>query len=320
MTALIPYVNSTAVASLQILDEAQEEFRISSRAPATRTAYAADWEHFSGWCRAHDIEPLPAAAVIVSKYLSSLALAKKSTSTIGRRLAAIRFVHKQSGMPAPKSDALTETLSGIRRTIGVAPTRRKSAVTVDILQTALDGIRGHTAKDVRDRAILALGFSAALRRSEIVALNVEDLEFCTEGVRVHIRRSKTDQTGEGAEIAVPLGKQVFPVRILRDWLEVSGINSGPVFVRIHRGGRITTDRLASRNVATLVKQRLRAVGLEVANYSGHSLRSGFVTTAVSAGANLFRIADTTRHKQLATLKMYDRKVRAFEGCAGDAFL
>ena len=184
MTALIPYRNGAVATSLQILGETADGFARSSRAPATRRAYQDDWDHFTAWCRAHHLDPMPAPAGIVGAYLSSLAVAKKSCSTIGRRLAAIRFAHRNAGAPVPKSDELTQVISGIRRELGVAPTKQKAAATVGIVTTVLHGIHGARPKDVRDRALIAIGFSAALRRSELVALNYEDLEFCDEGLRI----------------------------------------------------------------------------------------------------------------------------------------
>jgi site-specific recombinase XerC len=202
--------------------------------------------------------------------------------------------------------------------LGIAA-KQKSPATAEIVGAVL-GAMGTRTIDLRDKALLALGFAAALRRSELVALDVEDVEFVPEGMRVCIRRSKTDQAGAGSEIAVPLGKFIFPAAILRAWLDHSGVTSGSIFRRVTRGGRITAERLDGRTVASVVKQRLAAVGLCSSQYSGHSLRARFVTSACAANCNLFRIADVTCHKQLATLKLYDRKVKAFENCAGDAFL
>jgi site-specific recombinase XerD len=305
-TALQIYRPHIVTTVLDVATQAASKFRENSKSSSTRKAYADDWKQFSEWCHQSGVDPLPASPLVVGAYLSTLATANKSVSTIGRRLAAIREYHRAAGMPVPKSDELSATLSGIRRTLGTAPTRQKAPATADVLVTALSAIGDRTIKDVRDRAILALGFAAALRRSELVALDASDIEFVPEGMRVRVRRSKTDQAGAGAEIAVPLGNRLLPAAAVRKWLQVSGVTSGPLFRRITRGGQVTSNRLGARNVATIVKQCLSRLGLDKAMYSGHSLRSGFVTTACAHNVNLFRIADVTRHKQLATLKLYDR--------------
>jgi site-specific recombinase XerD len=180
---------------------------------------------------------------------------------------------------------------------------------------------GEDLHGLRDRALLLLGFAGALRRSELVALDVADLEETAEGLLVHIGRSKTDQEGAGDFVSIPYGSKLLPVRALKDWIAAAGIIEGPLFRPIRKGGKaVEADRLSARAVAEIVKAYAHAVGLDAGAFSGHSLRSGFVTTALSHGADMLKVMDVTRHRQVNTLKAYDRRAKAFKQHAGDAFL
>jgi len=168
---------------------------------------------------------------------------------------------------------------------------------------------------------LLIGFTGALRRSELIALNVEDLEEWPEGFHVEIRRSKTDQASAGDFVAIPYGSRLRPICALKDWLDVAAIIEGPVFRPIRKGGKLVeAKRLTDRSVANILKAHVKAVGLDPALFSGHSLRSGFVTSALQAGADVLRVMDVTRHRQVETLKVYDRRAKAFKQHAGEAFL
>lgn len=176
-------------------------------------------------------------------------------------------------------------------------------------------------RGIRDRALLLTGFAGALRRSELVALDVSDLEESAEGFIVRIRRSKTDQEGVGDFVSIPFGSRLRPVRALKDWLRAAGITEGPVFRPIRRGGNaVETERLTDRSVANIVKAHAEAVGLDPHVFSGHSLRAGFVTSALQAGADVLRVMDVTRHRQVNTLRVYDRRAKAFKQHAGERFL
>jgi site-specific recombinase XerD len=168
---------------------------------------------------------------------------------------------------------------------------------------------------------LLIGFAGALRRSELVALDVSDLEESAEGFIIRIRRSKTDQEGIGDFVSVPYGSQLRPVRALKDWLDAASITEGPVFRPIRRGGKVVEpEQLTDRSVANIVKAHVAALGLDAAAFSGHSLRSGFVTSALQAGADVLRVMDVTRHRQVNTLRVYDRRAKAFKQHAGETFL
>jgi integrase len=171
-----------------------------------------------------------------------------------------------------------------------------------------------------DRALLLLGFALAARRSELVALDVADLEECPEGLRVTIRRSKTDQEGAGAVVAVCRGSIACPVASVKDWLAAADIADGPVFRRVGKGGRVLPGRLHPQNVALIVKAYAARLGLDPGAFSGHSLRSGFLTSAAARGASLFKMMDVSRHKSVDTLRGYVRDADAFRDHAGAGLL
>jgi integrase len=236
-------------------------------------------------------------------------------------LAAIRYFHRAAGHEMPTGDETVKAvLSGIRRTIGAAPVRKKAA-TSDIVLGMVGG-KGASLRDLRDRAILLLGFAGAFRRSELVALNIADIEETAEGMLVTLRRSKTDQEGLGRRVAIPRGEIACPVAALRAWLDAAGIAEGAIFRRIfnRRAQRLTDRRLAPRNVAAIVKQGAARLGFDPSTFGGHSLRSGLVTTAVKRGVNLMKICDQTGHKSLEMLRVYSRDAELFTGNAAAGLL
>ena len=306
---------SIAVApSLEKVTGAAGDFARASKATSTRRAYQADAVGQYG------LQPLPASIDTVAAYLAALAAAGLKASTINRRCAGIGYMHRIAGVQSPTGcEAIKAVLAGIRRTIGSAATRKAPATagTLGAIVAAIPSdLRG-----LRDRALLLVGFAGALRRSELVALDVADLEESTEGFIIRIRRSKTDQEGTGDFVSVPYGSRLRPVRALKDWLRAAGITEGPVFRPIRRGGSVVEpDRLTDRSVGNIVKAHAEAVGLDPDVFSGHSLRAGFVTSALQAGADVLRVMDVTRHRQVNTLRVYDRRAKAFKQHAGEAFL
>lgn len=310
----------TASLSLEQAAGAASAFVQASKSAATRKAYQADARDFSAWCQRHGLDPLPATVDTVAAYLASLATSGLKSSTITRRVAAISYLHRISGIESPTaSEAIKALLAGIRRSIGTSTTR-KSPLTAEVVASLL-GVMGDDLHGLRDRALLLLGFAGTLRRSELVALDVSDLEETAEGLIVRIRRSKTDQEAAGDFVSIPFGSKLLPVRALKDWLLASGITDGPLFRPIRRGGRaVEVERLSARAVAEIIKARAAAIGLEASSFSGHSLRSGFVTSALGAGADVLRVMDQTRHRQVNTLKAYNRRAKAFKQHAGAEFL
>ena len=255
-------------------------------------------------------------------FLAAQATAGKRASTLQRRLAAIGYMHKIANVPNPIGDErIKATLSGIRRSISAAPVRKKAA-TSDIVLSMTGTLGGESLRQLRDRAILLIGFSSAMRRSELVALNIADLEWTAEGVMIRISRSKTDQEGLGQSVAVPRGATACPVAALRAWIEAAGIIEGAVFRRIwnKRSQRVTDQRLHGRAIASIVKKGAARLGFDVSSFGAHSLRSGLVTSAVKRGVSLLKICDQTRHKSIEMLRVYCRDAELFVGNAAAGLL
>jgi site-specific recombinase XerD len=310
-----PHLPSTLRAAL----ETAADLARNSRAPSTRAAYASDWRIFSAWCAAHGLCSMPASPATVAAFLADQVKAGMKPSTLGRRLAALKHAHKAAGEDSPTDDERVKAvLNGARRTLGVAPRKLAAATsekTIGMATLVRPGLAG-----LRDRAILLLAFSLAARRAELVALDVEDLEECPEGLRVRIRKSKTDQEGVGATVAVCRGSIADPVAAVLDYIKAAGITSGPVFRRIRRGNHITDQRLAGQTICRLVKDHAAKLGLDPKQYGAHSMRAGFLTSAAAKGANLFKMMDISRHKSVGTLKGYVRSADAFRDHAGAGLL
>lgn len=290
----------------------------------TLRAYMSDWGQFEGWCDARGLECLPARAEAVATYLAALALAGKADSTVGRHLAAIGWQHRQEGMVPPtlrdERMVIADTLAGIRREQRARPNARKTAIAVRDLAAMLAAADGEGTRSIRDRAILALGLAAALRRSELVALELRDLEMVKEGLRLILRYSKTDQDGAGQVIAVPAGKVLKPVARLQAWLAVRGTAAGPLFWQIDPQGRVVETAMSDRSVARLVQRYAAKVGIDPMSVGGHSLRAGFLTEASRSGATLAKMQEVSRHKKVEVLLGYVRSSALFDDHAGEGFL
>jgi site-specific recombinase XerD len=309
----------TALATLRPELEEAAGYARAEKAAATRRAYRSDFDLFRSWCGRKRTPALPAAPKAVAAFLAAEAGRGAKVATISRRLAAIRYAHKLAGYEPPtNSEAVKATLRGIRRTVGSAPARKAPATADKVLAMVAEA--GADLKGLRDRAVLLLGFAGAFRRSELVALNVADLEFCPDGLRVSIRKSKTDQEGLGTTIAIVPGSTACPVRAARVWIETASISDGPLFRPVTRRGKISGRRLSGRAVADLVKSYARRAGLKAADFSGHSLRSGFLTSAAARGASVFKMMDVSRHKSIDTLRGYVRDAEIFRNHAGAGLL
>lgn len=285
----------------------------------TRRAYASDWADFSQWCGRVGVLELPARPVDVARYLAELADDGRKVATIERRVAAIRYVHTSAGQEPPTgAEGVKALMRGIRRTKHQAKTR-KAPATAEVLSKAVERLTG-SLTDLRDRAILLVGFAGALRRSELVALHVSDLQMHRKGVLLHIRSSKTDQDGEGATLPIPRGGKLKPVAALEAWLAAAGITEGPVFREIDRHGHVGSAALSDRSVARIVKKVLGAAGFDARLYSGHSMRAGFVTSSLEHGTDVLKVMKQTRHVKVDTVKDYDRRENDFDDHAGGEFL
>jgi integrase len=316
-------------ASVVSLATATDRFALNAKSAMTQRCYRSDWLAFTAWCRKAPLTPLPATPETVAQYLSQCALDGLSASTIGRKVAAISYAHRLKRLESPCRDERVRTVvAGIRRSVGTAP-RRKQAITAERLTLMLAGLPD-TLAGKRDRALLCLGFAGAFRRSELCALEVADLTETPDGLRILIRRSKTDQEGQGQEIAIPRGFRLRPVEAVQGWLAAAVITEGAIFRRITtrrldgRGKPATelvgAEALCAHSVAHVVKRHCRRVGLDVTEFSAHSLRSGYVTSAVEANAPIMKIAEQTRHRSLDMLRVYSRRVDLFREHSGAAFL
>jgi site-specific recombinase XerD len=310
--------NPAALAAIDM--DAARDFVRAEKADATRRAYAGDWRTFTAWCAERAATALPASPEAVAGFLAWSATSGAKPSTIGRRLAAIRYAHRVAGHEAPTSaESVRAVLRGIRRSVGTAPAQ-KAPATAERVAAMLALIPATTLRGKRDRAMLALGFAGAFRRSELVALRVEDLTEAPEGLRVRIARSKTDQEGGGQEIAIPAGCRIRPVEAVKAWLAAAGIEAGPIFRRVSKADRVLDGALTAEAVGLVVKARAAAAGLDPAQFAGHSLRAGFLTSGAEAGASLFKMMEVSRHRSVDTLKGYVRRAEMFKDHAGAAFL
>lgn len=295
------------------------EYARAEKAEATRRAYRSDFEIFRSWCSARGASPLPAAPEAIAAFLAHEAERRVRPSTIGRRVAAIRYAHKLAGLPLPTDDErVRATMRGIRRSLGTARAKKTPATVERIV--AMAPLAGGGLANIRDRALLLFGFASAMRRSELAALDLEDIEETADGLCVTIRRSKTDQEGHGDVIAVPRGTIACPVAALKAWLDAATITTGPLFRAIAKGERIQGARLTDRSIAAIVKAHAARVGLDPAHFAGHSLRSGFLTSAAARGASVFKMADQSRHRSIDTLRGYVRDAEIFKDHAGAGLL
>jgi site-specific recombinase XerD len=288
-----------------IADRASE-FASHSKAANTIRAYRADWSHFAEWCTAHGQKPLPATAEFVALYVSDLSSTHK-TATITRRLSAISQVHQIAGLESPSRDMKVRlVMAGIRRTKGTAQAA-KAPVLIDDLRRMVAQLPQNIL-GTRDRALLVIGFGGAFRRSELTGLDRSDIEISEDGLVATLRRSKTDQEGQGRKVGLPYGsrRQTCPVRSLQAWLETSGITEGPLFRPVNRHGRIGQQRLSTNAVACVVKRYAQAAGLDASKLAGHSLRAGLATSAAMAGASERAIMNQTGHRSVTMVRKYIR--------------
>ena len=297
---------STQIGPLAEIADRAGEFIHQSKASNTVRAYRSDWAHFESWCKAHGQISLPSSPETVALYVTDLAATHKP-ATITRRLSAISQAHQIAGFEPPTGSAKVRlVMAGIRRTKGTAQSA-KTPVLVDDLKRMVSELPGGLI-GIRDRALLLIGFCGAFRRSELVALDVADVAFTREGLVLTIRRSKTDQEGEGRKIGIPYASHVetCPIRSLQDWLEKSGITEGPIFRPINRHGKMASIRLSPAAVGDVVKRYAGAVGLNASDFAGHSLRSGLATSAAMAGASERAIMNQTGHRSLNMVRRYIR--------------
>jgi integrase len=294
------------------------DFAQASKSPATRRAYDADWRDFSAWCARAGRVPLPADALTAVAYFGELARRGLKCSTIDRRAASIAFYHRLADADPPTaSEKVRVVLQGIRNTLGRKPAK-KQALTVDLLVKVVRKIKPDALSGLRDRAILLLAFGSALRRSELVAIDVSDLMRHRRGLLIEIRRSKTDQQGRGHQVAIPNGKLKI-AEAVEAWRAAAGITDGALFRGVDRG-KVSPGPLSDKQFTRILKARCAAAGLDPDAFGGHSTRSGFATSADEAGADLSDIARQMRHAKLETTRGYIQEGELFRNHAGKGIL
>jgi site-specific recombinase XerD len=292
----------------------------SSKAINTVRAYKSDFNDFGLFCAYNGLKSLPTEPKIVSLYLTYLSTKGAKMSTIKRRLVSIGVIHKLKGHYLDtKHPAIIENIMGIKRRKG-SNQKGKKPILINYLKIIIDVIDQQNREEIkklRDRSIILIGFSGGFRRNEIVSLDYDDLDFVPEGLKINIKRSKTDQFGEGFKKALPYfdNSQYCPVVSLKNWIDITKINSGSLFRRFSKGSRLTEKRLTDQTVALLIKEYLQLAGIDSKNYSGHSLRSGFATSAAEAGAEERNIMAMTGHKSTEMVRRYIKEANLFKNNA-----
>jgi len=289
----------------------------SSKSNNTIRAYKSDFNDFELFCIKNGFKSLPSEPKIVSLYLTYLSTKNIKMSTLRRRLVSIGVIHRLKGHYLDnKHPSIIENIMGIKRRKGSVQ-KGKKPLLINNLKLIIDVIDKEIKdeiKKIRDRTIILIGFSGGFRRNEIVSLDFEDLDFVQEGLKITLRKSKTDQFGEGSVKGLPYfdNTQYCPVVSMRNWIEISKISSGSLFRRFSKGSKLLHYRLTDQTVALIIKEYLTLAGIENKNYSGHSLRSGFATSAAESGAEERNIMAMTGHKSTEMVRRYIKEANLFK--------
>ena len=292
----------------------------NSKANNTVRAYKSDFNDFGLFCTQNGFKSLPSDPKVVSLYLTYLSTKDFKMSTLKRRLVSIGVIHKLKGHYLDtKHPSIIENIMGIKRRKGNIQIAKKPILISSLKQiiNVIDEQDKDVIKKLRDRTIILIGFSGGFRRNEIVSLDYDDLDFVPEGLKIKLRRSKTDQFGEGFTKALPYfdNSQYCPVVSLKKWIEISKITSGALFRRFSKGSKLSESRLSDQTVALLIKEYLKLTGIDSKNYSGHSLRSGFATSAAESGAEERSIMTMTGHKSTEMVRRYIKEANLFKNNA-----
>ena len=292
----------------------------SSKANNTIRAYKSDFNDFGLFCAQNGFKSLPSEPKIISLYLTHLSTKEVKMSTLKRRLVSIGVIHKLQGHYLDtKHPSIVENIMGIKRRKGSFQKGKKPLLinNLKLLINVIDNNNNEEIMRVRDRSIILIGFSGGFRRNEIVSLDFNDLDFVSEGLKINLKRSKTDQFGEGSVKGLPYfdNSLYCPVLSVKKWIEISNIKSGPLFRRFTKGSKLTNNRLTDQTVALLIKKYLKLAGIESKNYSGHSLRSGFATSAAESGAQERSIMAMTGHKSTEMVRRYIKEANLFKNNA-----
>ena len=301
----------------------QEETLInlkSSKSNNTVRAYKSDFRDFGLFCSQNGFKSLPSEPKIVSLYLTHLSTNNVKMSTLKRRLVSIGVIHRLKGHYLDtKHPSIIENVMGIKRRKGSIQKGKKPLLISNLKKiiNVIDENNDEEIKKIRDRSIILIGFAGGFRRNEIVSLDYDDLDFVSEGLKIILKRSKTDQFGEGSLKGLPYfdNSKYCPVLSIKNWLELSKINSGPLFRRFTKGSILTEYRLTDQSVALLLKHYLELSGIDSKNYSGHSLRSGFATSAAESGVEERSIMAMTGHKSTEMVRRYIKEANLFKNNA-----
>ena len=292
----------------------------SSKAANTVRAYKSDFNDFGLLCAKNGFKSLPSEPKIISLYLTHLSTKDVKMSTLKRRLVSIGIIHKLKGHYLDtKHPAIIENIMGIKRRKGSKQSGKKPLLINSLKEIikVIDQGQSEEIKKYRDRSIILIGFAGGFRRNEIVSLDFDDLDFVSEGLKINLKRSKTDQFGEGSMKGLPYfeNPQYCPVISLQKWIKISKIKSGALFRRFSKGSSLLEKRLSDQSVALLIKKYLELAGIDSKNYSGHSLRSGFATSAAEAGAEERSIMSMTGHKSTEMVRRYIKVANLFKNNA-----
>jgi len=291
----------------------------NSKANNTLRAYKSDFKDFGAFCAKHGLNSLPSEPKIVSLYLTHLS-ANSKVSTLRRRLVSIGVVHKLKGHYLDtKHPVIIENLMGIKRKKGSIQIGKKPILINHLKQiiNVIDEQKIEDIKKLRNKTLILIGFGGGFRRAELTSIDHEDLDFVEEGLKITLRKSKTDQFGEGLVKGLPYftNKKYCPVISLKNWLNLSKIKTGPIFRRFAKGSILTNHRLTDQSVVLIIKDSLNLAGIENKNFSGHSLRSGFATVAAESGADERSIMAMTGHKTSQMVRRYIREANIFKNNA-----
>ena len=304
---------------LKSLHEATINNLKNSKANNTLRAYKSDFKDFAAFCTKHSLNSLPSEPKIISLYLTYLSKNSKF-STLRRRLVSISMVHKLKGYYLDtKNPIIVENLIGIKRAKGSVQ-KGKKPLLINHLKSIINTInelKVEQVKKQRDKTLILIGFAGGFRRTELISINYEDLDFVEDGLKITIKKSKTDQFGEGMIKGLPyFTNDIYcPVTNLKAWLEISKIKTGPVFRKFKKGSLLTEKRLTDQSVALIIKKYLQLAGIENTNFAGHSLRSGFATVAADSGADERSIMSMTGHKTTQMVRRYIQEANIFKNNA-----
>jgi integrase len=304
-------IEKAANFNLQVIDQLSEkakDYAAHNYSANTIATYQKAWQYFESWCQKHNFTALPTTAAILTLYITHLAESNYKTATIEQQIYAITKLHKLSKQPLGLNENFRLVWRGIRRNKGTAK-KGKTPLLIRSLRELLELITTDTNMGIRDRALLSFGWASAMRRSEIVALNWGDVQTIDEGLLVTISKSKTDQYGAGQKIAIIKGRSPLtcPVTNLNKWRAISyATDDAPIFTAISKSDNVRETRLSDKDVARILKKWLNALGLDYTSFAGHSLRSGFITTAAKHSVPDHVIMKHSRHKSTKMLEVYIR--------------